>query len=113
MLASRMRLTFTLSQYGSYDLVSDVLEQVAFENPAKAIDPEMLEAENKWRKHFNLPAKVNYSSFMGLNEDLGPHAGKVIEKRRFESYAGDGRLIEGTPLDVFRYSKLPIREKGK
>ena len=22
----------------------------------------------------------------GINEDLGPHAGKTIEKRRFESY---------------------------
>jgi N4-gp56 family major capsid protein len=35
----------------------------------------------------------------GLAEDIPPHAGKVIEKRRFESYnANVTALTEGTPI---------------
>ncbi len=35
----------------------------------------------------------------GLAEDIPPHAGKVIEKRRFESYTANvTALTEGTPI---------------
>jgi N4-gp56 family major capsid protein len=35
----------------------------------------------------------------GLAEDIPPHAGKAIEKRRFESYvAQTGALVEGTAI---------------
>ena len=35
----------------------------------------------------------------GLAEDIPPHAGKAIEKRRFESYAANtGALVEGTGI---------------
>lgn len=53
-------LNFTISQYGSYMQVLDVLLQQGFDTPEaikEAIDPEMLEAENKWREHFDMPKK--------------------------------------------------------
>lgn len=57
-------LHFTISQYGQYSMVSDILIQQGFDSPEaakEAIDPEMLEAENKWREHFDMAPKVDWA----------------------------------------------------
>lgn len=63
MNATYSALTFTVSQYGAYSMVSDILMQEGFEGEyakkeAVGGDDEMAKAVKKWEEHFGIKRDV-------------------------------------------------------